>query len=126
MQRVNTIEELAQLVNELEIDGKFLLLFFIFFKSDFKYFFFLEESDSVALYFFLNGYIKEIIEENPEMEQIVEKHGGLLVTMDDWFDWLRDEVVGIGITREEEIVIRSNFELISFFIYFFIFFGFFV
>jgi hypothetical protein len=52
MQRVNTMEELAQLVNELEIDGKFLLLFFLFFKGDFKYFFFLEESDSVALYFF--------------------------------------------------------------------------
>jgi hypothetical protein len=60
------------------------------------------------------------------MEQIVEEHGGLPVTMEDWFDWLRDEVVGIEITREEEIVIRSNFELISFFFYFLIFFGFFV
>jgi hypothetical protein len=50
MQRVNTMEELTQIVNELEIDGKFYSYFFI--KSDFKYFFFLEESDSVALYFF--------------------------------------------------------------------------
>jgi hypothetical protein len=52
------------------------------------------------------------------MEQIVEEHGGLPVTMDDWFDWLRDEAVGIEITREEEIVIRSNFELISCFFFF--------
>jgi hypothetical protein len=35
--------------NELEIEGKFNSYFF--FKSDFKYFFFLKESDSVALYF---------------------------------------------------------------------------
>jgi hypothetical protein len=59
------------------------------------------------------------------MENIVEEHGGLQVTMDDWFDWLRDEVVGIGMTREEEMVIRSNFELISFFVYFLILFWFF-
>ena len=95
---------------------------YFFFKSDFKFFFFLEEHDSVALYFFLNGYIEEIIEENPEMENIVNSRGGLPVTMDDWFDWLRDEVVGIGMTAEEEEVIRSNFELISFFVYFLIFF----
>ena len=76
----------------------------------------------MALYFFLNGYIEEIIEENPEMETIVNIRGGLPVTMDDWFDWLRDEVVGIGMTAEEEEVIRSNFELISFFVYFLIFF----
>ena len=82
-------------------------------------------SDAVALYFFLNGYIEEIIEENPEMESIVNERGGLPVTMDDWFDWLRDEVVGIGMTAEEEEVIRSNFELISFLVYFFIFFWFF-
>jgi hypothetical protein len=50
------------------------------------------------------------MEENPEMENIVNARGGLPVPMDDWFDWLRDEVVGIGMTREEEIVIRSNFE----------------
>jgi hypothetical protein len=99
MQRENTMENLAHLIDELEIDGKFYYFFFFFFfcffffKSDFKYFFFfLEESDSVALYFFLNGYIEEIIEENPEMEQIVEEHGGLPVTMDDLSDWLRDEV----------------------------------
>ncbi len=72
-----------------------------------------------------NGYIEEIIEENPEMETIVNERGGLPVTMDDWFDWLRDEVVGIGMTAEEEEVIRSNFELISFLVYFFIFFWFF-
>jgi hypothetical protein len=81
-------------------------------------FFFLEKSDSVALYFFLHGYIEEIIEENPEMENIVNARSGLPVTMDDWSDWLRDEVVGIGMTREEEIFIRSNFELISFFVFF--------
>jgi hypothetical protein len=28
-----------------------------------------------------------------------------LVTMDDWFDWLRDGVIGIGMTTEEEEVI---------------------
>ena len=89
-------------------------------------FFFLEKSDSVALYFFLHGYIEERIEANPEMENIVDAPGGLPVTMDDWFDWLRDEVVGIGMTREEEEVIRSNFELISFLVYFFIFFCFFL
>jgi hypothetical protein len=55
------------------------------------------------------------------MENIVNALGGLPVTMDDWFDWLRDEVVGIGMTREEEKVIRSNFELISLFVYFLIF-----
>ena len=90
-----------------------------------NFFFFLEEHDSVALFFFLNGYIEEIIEENPEMETIVNARGGLPVTMDDWYDWLRDEVVGIGMTAEEEEVIRSNFELISFFVYFLIFFWFF-
>jgi hypothetical protein len=47
--------------------------------SVFKIFFFLEESDSVALYFFLHGYIEEIIEENPEMEKIVNARGGLPV-----------------------------------------------
>jgi hypothetical protein len=47
--------------------------------SVFKIFFFLEESDSVALYFFLHGYIEEIIEENPEMENIVNARGGLPV-----------------------------------------------
>jgi hypothetical protein len=55
------------------------------------------------------------------MENIVNARGGLPVTMDDWFDWLRDEVVGIGMTAEEEEVIRSNFGLISFFVYFLIF-----
>ena len=60
------------------------------------------------------------------MEIIVNARGGLPVTMDDWFDWLRDEVVGIGMTREEEEVIRSNFELNSFFVYFLIFFCFFL
>jgi hypothetical protein len=79
----------------------------------------------VALYFFLNGFFEEITEENPEMETIVNARGGLPVTMDDWFDLLRDEEVGIGMTREVEVVIRSNFELISFFVYFLIFFGFF-
>ncbi len=59
------------------------------------------------------------------METIVNARGGLPVTMDDWFDWLCDEVVGIGMTAEEEEVIRSNFELISFFVYFLIFFWFF-
>ena len=59
------------------------------------------------------------------METIVNARGGLPVTMDDWFDWLRDEIVGIGMTAEEEIVIQSNFELISFFVYFLIFFWFF-
>jgi hypothetical protein len=58
------------------------------------------------------------------MEQIVQARCGLSVTMDDWFDWLRDEVVGNGMTGEEE-VIRSNFELNSFFVYFLIFFCFF-
>ncbi len=56
------------------------------------------------------------------MIKIVNARGGLPVTIDDWFDWLRDEEVGIGMTREEEEVIRSNFELISFFVYFVIFF----
>jgi hypothetical protein len=79
----------------------------------------------VALYFFLNGYIEEIIEENPEMETIVNERGGLPVTMDDWFDWLRDEVVGIGMTAEEEEVIRSNFELISFLVFLVFLFNFF-
>ena len=83
-----------------------------------NFFFFLEEHDSVALFFFLNGYIEEIIEENPEMETIVNARGGLPVTMDDWYDWLRDEVVGIGMTAEEEEVIRSNFELISYCLFF--------
>jgi hypothetical protein len=46
------------------------------------------------------------------MENIVNDRGGLPVTMDDWFDWLRDEVVGIGMTAGEEEVIRSNLELI--------------
>jgi hypothetical protein len=96
----------------------------LFFLSYLIFYFFLEASDPVALYFFLNGYIEEIIEENPEMENIVNARGGLPVTMDDWFDWLRDEVVGIGMTAEEEEVIRSNFELISFLVYFFIFFWF--
>jgi hypothetical protein len=73
----------------------------------------------------LEKFIEEIIEENPEMEQIVQARGGLSVTMDDWFDWLRDEVVGNGMTGEEE-VIRSNFELNSFFVYFLIFFWFFL
>ena len=59
------------------------------------------------------------------MENIVGVHGGLPVTMDDWFDWLRDEVVGIVMTREEEEVIRSNYELIRFFVYFLIVFWFF-
>jgi hypothetical protein len=59
------------------------------------------------------------------MENIVNASGGLPVTMDDWFDWFRDEAVGIGMTAEEEEVIRSNFVLISFFVYFVIFFGFF-
>jgi hypothetical protein len=96
-------------------------IFFFFLKVILNIFFFcLEGSDPVALYFFLNGYIVEIIEENPEMETIVNARGGLPVTMDDWFDWLRDEVVGIGMTAEAEIVIRSNFELISFFVYFLI------
>jgi hypothetical protein len=72
--------------------------------------FFLEEHDSVALYFFFNGYIEEIIEENPEMGNIVEEHGGLPVIMDDWFDWLRDAVVGTGMTREEEIVIQLRID----------------
>jgi hypothetical protein len=116
MKRENTMEELANLIDDLEIEGN--LSYFIFY-------FFLEASDPVALYFFLNGYIEEIIEENPEMETIVNERGGLPVTMDDWFDWLRDEVVGIGMTAEEEEVIRSNFELISFLVYFFIFFWFF-
>jgi hypothetical protein len=71
---------------------------------------------------FLNGYIEEIIEKNPEMENIVNARDGLPVTMDDWFDWLREKVVGIGMTAEEEEVIRSNFELTSFFVYFLIFF----
>ena len=97
MQRVNTMEELTQLVNELEIDGKFYYIIF-------------------------NGYIEEIIEEISEMENIVNDRGGLPVTMDDWFDWLRDEVDGIGMTAGEEEVIRSNFELVSFFVYFLIFF----
>ena len=95
-------------------------MIFSFFLSYLIFYFLSEGSDPVALYFFLNGYIEEIIEENPEMEIIVR--GGLPVTMDDWFDWLRDEVVGIGMTAEEEEVIRSNFELISFFVYFLIFF----
>jgi hypothetical protein len=56
------------------------------------------------------------------MENIVNGRGRLPVIMDDWFDWLRDEVVGIGMTAEEEEVIRSNFELTSFFVYFLIFF----
>ncbi len=86
MERSNTIENLAILIDELEIDGKFYY-YFIFFKSDFKYFFFLEGSDPVALYFFLNGYIEEIKEENPEMETIVNARGGFPVTMDYWFDW---------------------------------------
>jgi hypothetical protein len=30
-----------------------------------------------------------------------------LVTMDDWFDSLRDGVIGIGMTTEEEEVIRN-------------------
>jgi hypothetical protein len=61
------------------------------------------------------------------MENIVNARGGLPVRMDDWFDWLRDEVVGIGMTAEEKEVIRSNFELISFFVFVIIyfFFGFF-
>jgi hypothetical protein len=57
------------------------------------------------------------------MENIVNARDGLPVTMDDWFDWLRKKVVGIGMTAEEEEVIRSNFEFTSFFIYFLIFFG---
>jgi hypothetical protein len=60
------------------------------------------------------------------MEQIVQARCELSVTMDDWFDMLRDEVVGNGMTGEEEEVIRSNFELNSFFVYFFIFFWFFL
>jgi hypothetical protein len=39
MQRENTMENLANLIDELEIDGKFYYNFF-FFKSDFNYFFF--------------------------------------------------------------------------------------
>ncbi len=75
--------------------------------------FFLEESDSIALFFFLNGYIEEII------ENIVDARVGLPVTIDDWFEWLRDEVVGM--TTEEEEVIRSNFECIRFLFIFFYF-----
>ncbi len=97
-------------------------MIFRFFLNYLIFFFLSEGSDPVALYFFLSGYIEEIIEENPEMEIIVNARGGLPVTMDDWFDWLRDEVVGIGMTAEEEQVIRSNFELISFFVNFLIFF----
>jgi len=59
------------------------------------------------------------------METIVNARGGLPVTMDDWFDWLRDEVVGIGMTAEEEEVIRSNFELISFLVFLVFLFNFF-
>ena len=55
------------------------IIFLFFLKSDFKYFFFVEGSDPVALFFFLNGYIEEIIEENPEMEKIVNARGGLPV-----------------------------------------------
>jgi hypothetical protein len=57
------------------------------------------------------------------MENIVNARDGLPVTMDDWFDWLRKKVVGIGMTAEQEEVIRSNFEFTRFFIYFLIFFG---
>ncbi len=80
MQRINTMEDLANLIYELEIDGKFY--YYFFFKKWFKIFF-LEEHDSVALFFFLNGYIEEIIEENQEMETIVNARGGLPVKMDD-------------------------------------------
>jgi hypothetical protein len=45
------------------------------------------------------------------MEQIVEEHGGL--TLDDWFVWM-------GTSVEEEAVIRSNFTIIRFFVYFLI------
>ena len=65
MERSNTIETLTHLIADLEIEGN---LIFSFFLSYLIFFFLSEGSDPVALYFFLNGYIEEIIEENPEME----------------------------------------------------------
>jgi hypothetical protein len=88
----------------------FTLIFFLFLVN-LNILFFLEEFDSVTLYFSFKGYIEEIKEENPEMEQIVEEHGGL--TLDDWFVWM-------GISVEEEAVIRSNFTIIRLFVYFLI------
>jgi hypothetical protein len=52
----------------------------IFFKVILK-FFFRRIRRSCPL-FCPNGFIKEIIEENPEMEKIVEARGGFSVTVD--------------------------------------------
>jgi hypothetical protein len=48
---------------------------------------------------------------------VYEEQGGLPVTMD-WFVWM-------GMSDEEEAVIRSNFTIIRFFVYFLIFLWFF-
>jgi hypothetical protein len=47
-----------------------------------------------------------------------EEQNGLPVTMDDWFVWM-------GMSVEEEAVIRSNLTIIRFFVYFLIFLWFF-
>ena len=52
------------------------------------------------------------------MNEVNEEQGGLPVTMDDWFVWM-------GMSDEEEAVIRSNFTIIRFFVYFLIFLWFF-
>jgi hypothetical protein len=46
---------------------------------------------------------------------VIEEESGPL---EDWFDWLRDDINGIGMTAEEEAVIRANFPLIRFLVYF--------
>jgi hypothetical protein len=48
---------------------------------------------------------------------VLEEESGPL---EDWFDWLRDDINGIGMTAEEEAVIRANFPLIRFWVYFLI------
>jgi hypothetical protein len=52
------------------------------------------------------------------VNEVNEEQGGLPVTMDAWFVWM-------GMSDEEEAVIRSNFTIIRFFVYFLIFLWFF-
>ncbi len=71
----------------------------------------------MALYFFINGHLEEMIDDDNDDDDTVNvEHGGF--TMDDWFVWM-------GLSVEEEAVIRSNFTIIRFFVYFLFFFWFF-